>query len=159
MLLFFDHSLDIITISQYLKKPIMSKKITQVLAKGLALLIIIFNAWPILTAAQIFSPEGQTGLTTIGEEAYGASTPKDVRIVIADTVQIILGLIGIILIVLMIIAGIQYMTAGGKQTTVENAIKRIKNAFIGLIIVLFSYAVTVFIIQQLNLTINTSTTT
>ncbi|HOD87346.1 MAG TPA: hypothetical protein PKH52_03760 [bacterium] len=136
----------------------MSKKITQVLAKGLALLIIIFNAWPILTAAQVFSPEGQTGFTTIGEEAYGASTPKDVRLVVADTVQIVLGLIGIILVVLMIIAGIQYMTAGGNQTTVENAIKRIKNALIGLIIVLFSYAVTVFIIQQLNLAINSSIT-
>jgi len=158
MLLSFKRSLDIITISQYLKKPIMSKKITQVLAKGLALLIIIFNAWPILTAAQVFSPEGQTGFTTIGEEAYGASTPKDVRLVVADTVQIVLGLIGIILVVLMIIAGIQYMTAGGNQTTVENAIKRIKNALIGLIIVLFSYAVTVFIIQQLNLAINSSIT-
>ncbi len=136
----------------------MSKKITQVLAKGLALLIIIFNAWPILTAAQVFSPEGQTGFTTIGEEAYGASTPKDVRLVVADTVQIVLGLIGIILVVLMIIAGIQYMTAGGNQTTIDNAIKRIKNALIGLIIVLFSYAVTVFIIQQLNLAINSSIT-
>jgi len=159
MLLFFKRSLDIITIPQYLKKPTMSKKITPLLAKGLAALIIIMNAWPILTAAQVFSPEGQTGLTTIGEEAYGASTPKDVRIVITDTVQIILGLIGIILIVLMIIAGIQYMTAGGNQTTIENAVKRIKNAFIGLIIILLSYAITVFIVQQLNLAINPATPT
>jgi len=117
------------------------------------------NAWPILTAAQVFSPEGQTGLTTIGEEAYGASTPKDVRIVITDTIQIILGLIGVILVVLMIIAGVQYMTAGGNQTTIENAVKRIKNAFIGLIIILLSYAITVFIVQQLNLAINPATPT
>ncbi|MBP8599938.1 hypothetical protein KBI31_01735 [Patescibacteria group bacterium] len=131
----------------------MSK--THFLASGfISLAILLFTAWPTLTAAQTFSPESQAGLTTIGNKAYGTpGSPQDIRILIAKIVQITLGLLGTILIVLIIVAGVQYMTAGGNQTKVESALKHLTNALIGLIIVLVSYAITVFIIQQLNLAI------
>lgn len=116
---------------------------------SLIMAIVLSLSWPLGVVAQ-FTPTQQTGLTELGGIAYNASQPKDIRLVIADSIQVILGLIGFVLVILMIIAGFQYMTAAGNKTQIDGAISRIKNAFIGLIIILISYAATVFIIAQLN---------
>jgi hypothetical protein len=50
---------------------------------------------------------------------------------------------------MIIIAGFRWMTAGGKEETVTNAKKNISNAVIGLVVILFSYAVTYFVFNIL----------
>lgn len=69
--------------------------------------------------------------------------------IIGNGLKVILELIGFVLVILMIISGLQYMTAAGNKTKIDAAVNRIKNAFIGLIIILIAYAATVFIIAQL----------
>lgn len=104
---------------------------------------------PVTVSAQ-FAPSQQKGLENLGQTVYqSGEQPKDIRLVVGDIIKIILGLIGFILVILMIISGLQYMTAAGNKTKLDAAIARIKNAFIGLIIILVAYAATVFIVTQL----------
>jgi len=130
-----------------------SKKSLSAQLTGLASIFIFSLSMflPTITTAQ-FSPSEQKGLSTIGQTAYETSEqPRDIRLIVGSVIKTVLSLIGFILVVLMIISGIQYMTAAGNKTGVENAVKRIKNALIGLIIILVAYAATFFIIQQLTL--------
>ena len=64
-------------------------------------------------------------------------------------IQYILGFLGIIFLILIIIGGYQWMTAGGNEETIGKAKKRIINATMGLAIVLMAYAISYFIIYFL----------
>lgn len=69
--------------------------------------------------------------------------------IIAAVIQAALGLLGVIFLVLMVLAGFNWMTANGDEKKVEKATGTIKTAVIGLIIVLASYAITYFIFRYL----------
>lgn len=129
-----------------MSQPTLALRLT-----GLAsiLLINLSMFLPTPAAAQ-FNPSQQKGLNKIGATAYATTgQPKDIRLIIGDGLRVVLGLIGFILVILMIISGLQYMLAAGNKTKIDSAINRIKNAFIGLIIILIAYAATVFIIARL----------
>lgn len=64
-------------------------------------------------------------------------------------ILIILGLLGVIFIIQIIIAGYQYLTSGGNEETIKHAKDRIKTSVIGLLIVLVAYVITSFVIAQL----------
>ncbi len=64
---------------------------------------------------------------------------------IANIVQVIISFLGILFLILIIVSGIQWMTAGGNEDTVKKSKARIKNAIFGLAIVVFSYTLVVFI--------------
>ena len=87
------------------------------------------------------------GLNTIGQDAFGQSgaPQKNLQAIIATIIKIFLGLLGIIFVVLLIIAGFKYMTAGGDEEKVKEAVAQIRNAVIGLLIVISAYAITYFI--------------
>lgn len=68
---------------------------------------------------------------------------------IGSIIGLVLSFIGVIFLVLMIYAGISWMTAAGNQEKVTKAKDLIINAIIGLIIVLAAYAITSFIGNQL----------
>jgi hypothetical protein len=57
--------------------------------------------------------------------------------------------------VITIIAGYQWMTAGGNEEQVAKAKKNISNAVIGLIIILAAYAITWFIFTYLPMSAGT----
>ncbi len=129
-----------------MSQPTLALRLT-----GLAsiLLINLSMFLPTPAAAQ-FNPSQQKGLNKIGATAYATTEqPKDIRLIIGDGLRVVLGLIGFILVILMIISGLQYMLAAGNKTKIDTAVNRIKNAFIGLIIILIAYAATVFIIARL----------
>ena len=69
--------------------------------------------------------------------------------IIASIIQAGLGLLAAIFLVLMIIAGFQWMTASGNEAQVKKAQDTIKTAVIGLVIVLAAYAITYFIFKYL----------
>ena len=68
---------------------------------------------------------------------------------IGEIISILLAFLGVIFIVLIIYGGFLWMTAGGNEDQVGRAKKFISNATIGLVIVLFSYALTYFVLYQL----------
>ena len=71
----------------------------------------------------------------------------DPRQVVARIVKIALGFLGTIAVVLIIIAGFQWMTAAGNEEKIGKAQKLMQAAVIGLVIVLMAFALSSFIIN------------
>lgn len=67
----------------------------------------------------------------------------------ATLISIVLGFLALIFLVLTIMAGFKWMTAGGNDEEVKKAQTSLKNAVIGLVIVLAAYAITYFIFNTL----------
>ncbi len=76
-------------------------------------------------------------------------TDKPLVDVVAVVIKGTLGLVAVIFFIMIVIAGFSWMTAGGNEQTVSNAKKNIGNAIIGLIVILFSYAITYFVFDVL----------
>jgi Zn-dependent protease with chaperone function len=90
---------------------------------------------------------------------YGAATglgSTDVRTTIAMIIKVAMGLLGIVAVVIILIGGFKWMTAGGNEEQVGEAKKWIFSGVIGLAIILSAYALASFIINQL-VTATTST--
>lgn len=97
--------------------------------------------------------DSQTGLSDISQ-VYGTNTPTDIRSTIAMLIDIVLGFLGTIFIVLTIFAGFKYMTSGGNEEKAQEAMALLRNAVIGLIIVLAAWAVTRVVVIVLGRAVN-----
>jgi Na+-driven multidrug efflux pump len=90
--------------------------------------------------------------TEFGGLATGAEIKTaDLPTLIGKIISIILGLLGVVLILLIIYSGFLWMTAGGEPKQVDKAQAYIKNAVIGLVVILLAYAITQFVIDKLML--------
>ncbi len=78
------------------------------------------------------------------------STTKETEDIIAVVITTVLSFLGIIFVILIIFSGYQWMTAGGNEDQVKKATTRIRNAVIGLIIVVFAYGITAFVFKNLS---------
>ncbi|MDO8584466.1 MAG: IPT/TIG domain-containing protein, partial [bacterium] len=76
-------------------------------------------------------------------------TSTDPRILAARIINAAMGVLGIILVSIIIYAGFLYMTSGGDPEKTTKAKLWIRNAIIGLIIILSAWAITTFIINKL----------
>ncbi|OGY54648.1 MAG: hypothetical protein A2951_01285 [Candidatus Buchananbacteria bacterium RIFCSPLOWO2_01_FULL_56_15] len=75
--------------------------------------------------------------------------PVQLSIVVAQIIQVVLGLLGVIFIVLIIYAGFNWMTSAGNEDRIGKSKKTIAAAVIGLVIVLAAYLITAFVLSQL----------
>ncbi len=73
----------------------------------------------------------------------------DLPTLIGRIINIVLGVVGIILLGYLLFAGYIWMTAGGDPKKVDEAKGMIKNAVIGLVIIVASFAIATFIINML----------
>ena len=73
---------------------------------------------------------------------------SDPRRVVVEVIRIILGFLGILAVIIVLYAGFKWMTAGGNEERVGDAKKILIAGLIGLIIIVFSYAIVNFIINQ-----------
>ncbi len=87
--------------------------------------------------------------------AFGES-PIDIRITIVKFINIALTFLGIIFIGLTIFAGFKYMTSGGNEEKTGDAVKLLKNAVIGLVIILSAWSITRFTVIMMSGAINNS---
>ena len=71
---------------------------------------------------------------------------SDLQETVVRIVQWALGLLALVAVVMIIVGGFQWMTAGGNEEKVEKAKKLISAAVIGLIIVLLAWAIVIFVI-------------
>lgn len=74
---------------------------------------------------------------------------QDIRVTIAKIIRIILGFLGIIAVGLTMYAGFLWMTAKGNEEQIDKAKGFLKNAIIGLAIILSSFAIVSFILSRL----------
>ncbi len=74
---------------------------------------------------------------------------RDIRETIADIINVLMGLLGIIAVVMILIGGFKWMTAGGNEDKVGEAKKFIIQGIVGLVIILSSWAIARFVLTQL----------
>ena len=85
--------------------------------------------------------------TALGPETGLGTT--DVRVTVARIIRVAMGLLGIVAVVIILIGGSTWMTAGGNEEKVGEAKKWIFAGIIGLAIILSAYAIASFVITQL----------
>ena len=81
----------------------------------------------------------------LGGDAEGSSLIKTAT----QIINVALGLLGIVAVVIILIGGFKWMTAGGNEDRVKKGRQYIINGVIGLIIILAAYAIASFVITNL----------
>ncbi len=81
-------------------------------------------------------------------EAIGLGT-RSLQETIASIIRVVLSLLGIVALVIVLMGGFKWMTAGGSDEKVKEAKKTIFQGIIGLAIVLSAFAISKFVIESL----------
>lgn len=81
------------------------------------------------------------GATGLGE--------ADLESTIGNIINVVLGFLGIVAVVIVLLGGFKWMTAGGNDEKVAEAKKLLVAGVIGLAIILSAYAITSFVISSL----------
>jgi uncharacterized protein with PQ loop repeat len=90
----------------------------------------------------VFAAPPLSALDTVGNSAgYAKAGPTTVATIAGTIINIVLSFLGIIFVVLIIYAGILWMTAQGDEAKVEKAQKIMSSAIIGLIITISCWAI------------------
>lgn len=87
-------------------------------------------------------------IALIGEEA-GINSGATLEEMIGSILNVVLGFLGILLLVYLLWGGFKWMTSGGSDEGVTQAKEMIRNAIIGLIIIVAAYAISTFVLESL----------
>jgi hypothetical protein len=82
-------------------------------------------------------------------DATGLGTDSGLEETIGNIINIVIGFLGIVAVVIVLLGGFKWMTAGGNDEKVAEAKKLLIAGVIGLAIVLSAYAITSFVIGSL----------
>lgn len=123
-------------------------RIGHVALMAVACAVVFFACAFFLSAPEVYAQLNNPNTETVATAAGISTTP--LPIIIARIIRVILGILGIVLVILIIYAGVLYMSSGGDPTKTEKAIKVIRNAIIGLVIVMSSYGIASFILGRLS---------
>jgi len=116
----------------------INKKITVLFIMFLAVIFLL----PDIALAQSGDIYGTNDLVDVN------LTTRNVRDIIAGVINIALGLLGIIATIIILYGGFIWMTSRGNADNIARAKKIIINGVIGLIIILSSYAIVRFVLQE-----------
>lgn len=137
----------------------MIKKITRNLVAFAMISLIVLPIFAFsLTAHASNANNAVTGWDT--STGAGAGTADNVgtklglgstdpRVMVASIINMAMGFLGIIAVMIILIGGFKWMTAGGAEDKVEEAGKLIKAGIIGLVIILASWAIAKFVVSSL----------
>ncbi|MFA5880514.1 MAG: hypothetical protein WC860_10180 [Candidatus Margulisiibacteriota bacterium] len=90
----------------------------------------------------------QTLLKESASASYG-SKPLDVKVVALNILKTVLTFIAVIMVALLMAAGFKYMTSGGNETQMKEAMGQIKALFVGLLIILASWSIVSYMLKWL----------
>lgn len=118
-------------------------------------LLVLAAAFAVFGGVFSFSPRAaaqiQQSVATVERTAAaaGVSAGTDLPTIIGRIIYIALGFVGIILLAILIYAGFLWMTSGGDAEKITTAKAWIKNALIGLAIIVSAWSIVYFILQAL----------
>ena len=78
-------------------------------------------------------------------KAGGPATIKDLEVVFARVVQIVASAAGIACLIMLIVGGFKYLTAGDNPKAAESAKNTITHAFLGIVLLVVSWLVLVLL--------------
>ena len=131
-----------------MKKKLFKKIVVLSMAMALTLTLALTLSLPALAELDVWG--SNTG--GLNREELGNNLglgERDPREIVAQVINVILGFLGIIAVVIILLGGFKWMTAGGGEDKVAEAKKMIVAGVIGLVIILASYAIATFVINQL----------
>src|SRR6056297_247875 len=117
--------------------------------------LLVFGFLGFFNLSALQAQELDLGVEEVGEATGLSQGGGDLRVTIGRIIQAFLGFLGVIALAIVLYGGFLYMTAGGSQDKIDKAKKLLINAFIGLTIILASYAITSFVISRLTEAIGT----
>ncbi|MBU1916173.1 pilin [Patescibacteria group bacterium] len=121
------------------EKPLNCLSTKILVASATSFAVCLFWALPAIAQVDIGMPYAETlGLPD-----------KDIREIAAQLIRIFIGLMGFLLMLIILWSGFKYMTHGGNEEKREEAVAGIKNAVIGLFIMLISFSAARFIIDAI----------
>ena len=95
----------------------------------------------------------QFGLTEFGKDGTGTTTlglgKRSLDEAVVGLINVALGFLGLIAVIIILIGGFKWMTAGGNEDKVGEARKTIFAGIIGLAIILFAWGITTFVVTHL----------
>lgn len=111
-------------------------------------ILVILLSLPFFVFAQNAAMDN---LTNVGPKSgySNATNEKSVAQISGTAIKAFLSLLGMIFVILMVLAGYHWMTAAGDEQKVEKAKSTIKQAIIGLVVVLGAYAITQYVIVRI----------
>ena len=132
-------------------KNIFKKAVVSAIALFVLTPVMAFSL-PVLVAADTLNPWGEDAagkdLSTVIPDATGLGS-EDPRAIAASVINVILGFLGIVAVIIILLGGFKWMTAGGNEDKVGEAKKLIVAGIIGLVIILGSFAIATFVLTQL----------
>ena len=93
-----------------------AKRIIKLALLNLGLFLL---AWPLATQATP-AQENFENLQRFGLSVYGQNVPRTPTEIVASLVTILLGFLSTLFVILILIAGFQWMTSGGNEQKVES---------------------------------------
>ncbi len=97
--------------------------------------------------AQAIGIGDKSMLDSISTQA-GLGSVSEAEPLVGQVIKAILSVVGLIFLVLMVYAGMLWMTARGDESKVEKSKEIITAAIIGLAITVSAYAITVFVVSR-----------
>lgn len=125
-----------------MQKMKRSKKLLFFCLAIFSVAIFLFAA-PVMAQVDLFGGQKSALGNALG---LGAQDP---RVTIAKIIRVILGFLGIMAVSLVLYGGWLWMGSGGNEQKIEDAKRVLKNAVIGLAIILASFGIVTFIINAL----------
>ncbi len=114
------------------------------------LLVGAFLLSPIMSTTTLAQNNIDYGLGQVSQGLGGSLGDNDLPVVVGKIINVVLGLLGTVAIVVILIGGFKWMTAGGNDDQVGEAKKWIFSGIIGLAIILSSWAITRFVFKSLH---------
>jgi hypothetical protein len=111
-------------------------------------LIISLSVLAILLVGGSFALAGSIDVGIGYGDNIGLGTADPIQVTL-NVINIFLGLLGLIVVILFLYAGFIWMTAAGSAEKVEKAKRIIKNAVIGLVIVLSAFGIVNWVVRAL----------
>jgi|GEM_PF-1527701 hypothetical protein len=114
-----------------------------------ALVVILFSSilMPVQTVHAQTADETMSNLDQVaGQTVLKKDDPVQI---LARIIKIALSLLGAVALIIFLYAGFVYMTSGGDPEKINSAKMWMKNAIIGLAIILMSYSITIFLFNML----------
>ncbi len=132
----------------------MNFKFLKLILPLLVFSIFLISANCVLSQRPDHSESGYGLNTTAGDipafsDQVGQQEDSFLQLRTGQIIGLVLSFVGVLFLILMIYAGLTWMTAGGNQEQVKKARSLMINAILGLIVVMGAYAITAFIGTQL----------
>lgn len=109
--------------------------------------LVLFMCASAVLAVDIETPLGKAGAAMGFEEN---PNPDDLPKKVGAILKVFIGTLSIVLAGYVVYGGYLWMSAGGNDEQVKKAKQHITNAIIGLVICLFAYAITSFVVSNIS---------